>query len=127
VAGLVTKRAGNHDYSIVAALAAERITMDNELDLMLRRMQAIADDSYEGYAVAETVKKWLGLVTQLRQEQDELREVLVEAVDLIRQWHNMDTAGLLTKAQHEMTWKIYQDKSPEMKRINAALAARRGH
>jgi hypothetical protein len=52
----------------------------------------------------------------------ELESALTEAVDLIKQWHNMDTAGLLTKAQHEITWKIYQEKAPEMQRINAALA-----
>jgi hypothetical protein len=53
--------------------------MENELDLMLRRMQAIADDPYEGYAVAETVGKWLGLVTQMRRERDELRSALVQS------------------------------------------------
>jgi len=52
----------------------------------------------------------------------ELESALVEAVELIEQWHSMDTAGLLTKEMHKWTWKIYQDEAPEMQRINAALA-----
>jgi hypothetical protein len=61
-------------------------------------------------------------ITKLEKQIADLESALTEAVELIRQWHNMDTAGILTKQEHEMSWKIYQKNAPEMKRINAVLA-----
>lgn len=72
--------------------------------------------------VDDTMPGYVELFRAAAKEIDELSAALTEAVKLIRQWHNMDTEGLLTQEEHEITWKIYQEKAPEMQRINAALA-----
>ena len=61
-------------------------------------------------------------VEQLQNRVSELESALTEAVELIQQWHSMDTEGFLTKEEHVTMWKIYEEKSPEMQRINIALA-----
>jgi GTP1/Obg family GTP-binding protein len=51
----------------------------------------------------------------------ELETALTEAVEIIKQWHNMPGRGTLTKEEQERMWEIYRELSPEMRPINAAL------
>jgi hypothetical protein len=57
-------------------------------------------------------------------------EVLVKAleisVDVIHGWHNMSSnPSRLSKEQIDLAWKIYYEKSPEMKPIREALTSYR--
>jgi len=49
------------------------------------------------------------------------KELLSEAVDLIKAWHNFHTCGILKKEAREAMWNIYYNHAPEMKRIREAL------
>jgi len=42
---------------------------------------------------------------------------LQRAVALIKQWHNFDPAGVLTKAECEKIWAVYFHNAPEMRPI----------
>ena len=65
----------------------------------------------------------LGCIAALEAENAKLRATLEEAREIIHVWHNMDPTNILTKTEHELTWRIYNEQSPEMKRINSALLA----
>lgn len=50
-------------------------------------------------------------------------EVLKQAVEIIKGWHNMgSTSGRLTKEQIDLAWKIYYENAPEMKSIRETLS-----
>lgn len=55
-------------------------------------------------------------IPDLLAENQRLREALAEAKSVIRIWHQMGVPE-----DDEQVWNIYNDVSPEMKRINAAL------
>jgi hypothetical protein len=55
---------------------------------------------------------------RLRASHDRLLEALREASEIIRTWHGMN----IPKEMERAMWQTYQ-ASPEMRRINAAIAA----
>ena len=82
-------------------------------------MQAVA----ASLAIANEIVNALNNRATLEARLAEAEQLLLDAVELIKQWHNMDTAGILTKKEHEMTWNLYRDNAPEMKAIVAFLAS----
>lgn len=55
---------------------------------------------------------------QIEAQNARLLEALKEAKTAIRTWHGMG----MGKENEESIWKLYEQNSPEMKRINAAIA-----
>ncbi len=49
------------------------------------------------------------------------KEILREAVDIIKSWHNLDLLGRLSDEEIDAAWKIYYDHAPEMRGIREAL------
>lgn len=53
-----------------------------------------------------------------------LKSCLIKAVEIIKVWHNMPSAvNKLPKEKEDMMWKIYYQRSPEMKPIREALSS----
>lgn len=70
----------------------------------------------KGYEAARKVTDVIILLTETC---GELLEALESAKQVIRVWHDMGTKG------EESLWQIYQ-QSPEMQKINAAIAKAKG-
>lgn len=57
---------------------------------------------------------------------EQLHAALTKAVELIKQWHNMQAeVNFVKKPVIEHTWQLYWNNAPELKPIREALEASR--
>lgn len=62
-------------------------------------------------------------MSSLSPREQKLAAGLFAAVDVLRDWHNLDPMNRLNPDLKDEAWRIYFDHSPEMRPIREALAA----
>ncbi len=83
------------------------------IPLISAQYEADAKQLIEGFSLVQLIA--------VREARKQERELLLKAVELIKEWHNGEAVMKLGQEQADNMWNIYYNNAPEMKEIRVAL------